>query len=423
MGLEGAGRALAATVSVALAVFFWLLAGGRWLALRNLGRLLKSRNVPDLRPAGQNAPDPGEAALLHSAPDPGAVVHSRVSICVPARDEERVIGRLLASLCAQDAADIEILVIDDHSTDRTGAIVDGYAARDPRVRKVVPPALPDGWLGKNHALHVASQHATGDLLLFVDADTVHHPAAVRTAVEILGDADVLVVLSGQEVGSWAERVVSPFFWSLVLAAVDPAAAEDPARPDEAMGNGQFALFRAAPYRAIGGHEAVRDVVVEDVSLVRRLKHAGARYRLAVGPDLTRTRMYRSFEEVWRGFSKNVAVVRPDHRVGDTLVTLGVIVLVALAELGPWLAFGIGGWCVLPGLVHLAALVWMRSAVLRRICRQPSDTWPAVPESGSWALLQPIGAVLGVLIFCNALRLQWTRGATWKGRALGASRPI
>lgn len=412
--MEGAGGALAATVSVALVVFFWLLAGGRWLALRNLGRLLKRARNAD--PTGASSTD----LTLSTYP---ILLSPRVSICVPARDEERVIGRLLASLCAQDAADIEILVVDDHSTDRTGAIVDEYAARDPRVRKVVPPALPEGWLGKNHALHVASQHATGDLLLFVDADTVHHPAAVRTAVEILGDADVLVVLSGQEVGSWAERVISPFFWSLVLSAVDPSAAEDPARPDEAMGNGQFALFRAAPYRAIGGHEAVRDVVVEDVSLVRRLKHAGARYRLAVGPDLTRTRMYRSFQEVWRGFSKNVAVVRPDHRVGDTLITLGVIVLVALAELGPWLAFGIGGWCVLPGLVHLAALVWMRSAVLRRICRQPSDTWPAVPESGSWALLQPIGAVLGVLIFCNALRLQWTRGATWKGRALGASRPI
>ncbi len=393
---------MAAAVNVVSILFFGLLAGGRWLALRNLGRLVGRRN----------------------APEPAEVVRNcRVSVCVPARDEERVIGRLLGSLCSQDAADLEILVVDDHSVDRTGAIIDEYAARDPRVRRIVPPALPDGWLGKNHALHVASRHATGDVLLFVDADTVHHPGAVRTALAWLGDADVLVVLSGQEVGTWAEHVVSPFFWCLVLSAVNVVAAEDPVQPDEAMGNGQFAMYRAGPYRALGGHEAVRDVVVEDVSLVRRLKHAGARYRLRVGPDLTRTRMYRSFGEVWRGFSKNVAVVRPDHRVVDSIVTLGVITLVALAELGPWIAFAVGGWCVLPGLLHLAALLWMRSAVLRRICREPGGAWPGRPAASAWALLQPVGAVLGVLVFCNALRLQWTRGAMWKGRALQGARPI
>ena len=194
---------------------------------------------------------------------------SSVSVCVPARDEERVIGRLLASLCAQDYPDLEILVIDDHSTDRTASIVDQVAAVDRRVRRVAAPSLPDGWLGKNHALHVGSQEARGDLLLFVDADTFHHPAAVRSAAQWLGDADVLVVLSGQEVGGWAEKVVSPFFWSLVLPAIDVAKAEDPQKPDEAMGNGQFALYRASAYRSIGGHGAVRDVVVEDVSLVRR----------------------------------------------------------------------------------------------------------------------------------------------------------
>ncbi len=349
----------------------------------------------------------------------------RVSVCVPARDEERVIGRLLDSLRAQTWPDLEILVADDHSSDRTGDIVDEHAARDRRVRRIVPPTLPPGWLGKNHALHVVSEVATGDLLLFVDADTVHHPEAIAVAVAALADADVLVALSGQELGSWAEKVVSPYFWSLVLPAISIAAAEDPEKPNEAMGNGQFALYRASAYRSLAGHASVRDVVVEDVSLVRRMKAAGARYRLIVAPALTRTRMYRSFGEVWRGFSKNVAVVRPDHRLGDTATTSLVISLVALAELGPFVAFAAGGWCWLPGALHLTALVWLRSAVLRRMGSTPAEGWPPtpVPYPLAWALLQPIGAVLGVFIFVNALRLQWTRGAEWKGRALTASRPL
>lgn len=378
-----------------------LVGAGRWLALRNLGRLLR-RRLPEAGP------------LTH---------HPTVTVCVPARDEAAVIGRLLTSLRAQEWAPLEIVVVDDHSTDATAAIVGAHAAEDPRVRLVQAPELPDGWLGKNHALHVASQHASGELLLFVDADTLHHPRAVHDAVAALGEADVLVVLSGQELGSWAEKVISPFFWSLVLPAVDPAAAEDPARPDDAMGNGQFALMRASAYRAAGGHAAVRDVVVEDVSIVRRMKHAGAGYRIVSGPDRTRTRMYRSFGEVWRGFSKNVAVVRPDHRLADTCLTAALILLVAVAELGPFVAFAFGGWGWWTGGVHLMALVWMRSAILRRMGRQPSDAWPGTPVSGLWALAQPVGAVLGLALFTHALWLQGRRGARWKGRALTASRPL
>lgn len=392
---------MASALTAAVLAGSLLVGGGRWLALRNLGHLLRRGLVASSAAAGT----------------------PRVSVCVPARDEEAVIGRLIASLRRQSYPALEIVVVDDHSTDGTAAIAAAHAEEDPRVRLLSAPPLPDGWLGKNHALHTASMAATGELLLFVDADTVHHPDAVADAVTHLGASDVLVVLSGQELGSWAEKVVSPFFWSLVLPAVDAAAAEDPARPDEAMGNGQFALFRASVYRAAGGHEAVRDVVVEDVSLVRRLKRAGASYRLAVAPDRTRTRMYRSFAEVWRGFSKNVAVVRPEHRIADTALTASLIALVAVAELGPFAAFACGGWGWLTGALHLTALLWMRSAILRRMGRVPSDAWPGQPVSWGWALLQPVGAVLGLAIFVNALRLQGSRGARWKGRALAASRPL
>lgn len=395
-----------------------VLAGGRWLALRNFGRLMRA-TVGGERVAPDRVPVSGGR---------GGREPPTVSVCVPARNEERVIGRLLESLCAQSWPNLEILVVDDHSTDGTARIIDECAAGDPRIVRVVPPPLPDGWLGKNHALHVASERATGDFLLFVDADTVHHPRAVEVAVAAIGEsegADVLVVLSGQEVGSWAEKVVSPFFWSLVLPAIRVEAAEDPTRPDEAMGNGQFAMYRASAYRGIGGHAAVKDVVVEDVSLVRRMKHAGMRYRLVVGPAVTHTRMYRCFTEVWDGFSKNVAVVRPDHKPGDTAMTVLVITLVSFAELGPLFAFAAGSWCWIPGLLHLAALVWLRSAILRRMCCSPGVAWPGRPVTNpwAWALLQPVGAVLGLAIFCNALRLQWTRGASWKGRALTASRPL
>lgn len=366
--------------------------GGRLLALRGLGRIFSPRWRLDPAP-------------------PGSTSDTFVSVCVPARDEAENLPRLLASLRAQDHGAFEVVVVDDGSRDATPDLVRAAAAEDPRIRLVTAPPLPAGWTGKNHALSVAVGATRGEILLFVDADTVHHPAAVRTvACEMDRGRDVLVVLSGQEVHTLGEQLVNPFFWGFLLSLVDPARAEDPRRPDEAMGNGQFAAFRRGPYLAAGGHGAVRDRTIEDVALVRVLTRTGARYALRVGPALTHTRMYHSLGEVWRGFSKNAAFVDPAHRGRDTALTLVAVGLMAQAELWPLVGVWFGGWVAVAAVIQFGCIVWGRSIVHRRLVVHP------VPLGV--LLLQPIGAVLGCAVVVNALRLGLgRRGASWKGRVV------
>lgn len=369
-----------------MTALLWLVAigglGGRLIAAVRLRRLFD-----------------GRWTLGPTAARPKA----RVSVLVPARNEEAAIDVLLASLDAQDHDDVEVIVVDDHSTDRTVEI-----ARAHRCHVSSAPPLPEGWMGKCWALHHGAALATGDILLFVDADTTHHPAAVRTVAAEMADCDALVVLGRQRIVSLAERVVPPLFWSLVLSLLDPPRHADPALPDDALGNGQFAAYRAEVYRAAGGHAAVRDRIVEDVALARVLKRAGARSRIRLGPELTSTRMYDGWASVWRGFSKNAAVVDPERPVLSAGLTLAAALLVAQAELWPWVAFGLGPGLALAGAIQLALVLYGRVLTFRHACAGPRFDLPAL-------ILQPVGAVVGIAIMLNSLRLGLGGGANWKGR--------
>ena len=366
--------------------------GGRLLSLRGLAWLRDPRWRLEPAPPTDRSP-------------------TRVSVCVPARNEAANILTLLASLVNQDHDAFEVIVVDDGSEDGTGELVEQVAARDPRVRLVRAPPLPAGWTGKNHALHVAVEASVGEVLLFVDADTEHHPSAVRTVAVVMDRGlDVLVVLSGQRVPTLWEQVVNPFFWGFLLSLVNPVAAEDPRRPDDAMGNGQFAAFRRGPYLAVGGHGSVRDRIIEDVALVRVLTRAGVRYALRVGPTLTQTRMYHSLGTLWHGFSKNAAFVHPAHRVRDGLLTTTAVALMAQAELWPFVGLFLGGWVTVAAALQLGLVWWGRSLLYRKVVTN---------RVGSGVLLLlPIGALIGCAIVVNSLRLGLRgRGARWKGRAV------
>lgn len=377
-------------------ILLWTVAagglGGRLLALRGLGRIFDPRWRLDPAPVGRTS-------------------QTFVSVCVPARDEAHNLPTLLDSLVAQDHAGFEVIVVDDHSSDGTADLVRAYAARDPRVTLVEGGPLRPGWTGKTNALDQAVAHARGEVLLFVDADTCHHVSAVRTVALQMDDGlDVLVVLSGQRVPTLVEQVVNPFFWGFLLSLVDPAQAEDPRRPDSAMGNGQFAAFRREPYFACGGHGAVRDRIIEDVALVRVLTRAGARYRLRLGPALTNTRMYEDAAAVWRGFSKNAAFVDPHHKGRDAALTLIAVLLMAQAELWPLAGVALGGGFAVAGILQAAAVLWGRSILYRKLVvgRISPVAW----------VLQPVGGLVGCLIVLNSLRLGLGgRGAIWKGRAV------
>lgn len=392
----------------AAAVAFWLVAGGgalaRWMSVVQAGRTLSAR--------------------WRLAPSPDARSDTRVSVVVPARDEAAVIDRLLTSLDAQDHPHLEVVVCDDRSTDDTGA-----RARTHRCRVVEGSEPPPGWLGKPWAITTAAEATTGDVLCFVDADTWHDPAAIRTCVAFMEreGADVLVVVSGHHLGSWPERWVMPFFWAAMLGFIDVERADDPKRPDDAMGNGQFWLVRREAWAKIGGHGAVRAKLAEDVAIVRALKAAGARARLRFGPDLTRTRMYTCFAQLWRGFEKNAAVVDPAQPKLSAALTVLAMALLVQAELWPWLVAAlaptVGGLWAHPAALGLAAAqllaLWVgRAQVLGALCDDASGV--RLSRHPLTFLGQPVGALLGLLAIANSLQAQLRGTTRWKGRRVAGT---
>jgi len=245
-------------------------------------------------------------------PDPAP----RVSVIVPARNEEKNLPTCLESLLAQDYPDLEIIVVDARSTDGTGALVDAFRARDGRVRKVAGRALPPGWLGKSHAAHQGVGAATGSWLLFMDADTWLHPRGVSASVgHALGHGvDMLSLYPHFVCKSFWEKVIQPAVGRMILISgpVDFVNSRKPIFRIFAMAIGQFMLFRRSVYEAVGGHQAIRDRVVEDVELARAVKRAGHHLNFLYGTEVLRTRMYKSFSELWRGWSRSFYPAMGNH---------------------------------------------------------------------------------------------------------------
>jgi chlorobactene glucosyltransferase len=336
----------------------------------------------------------------------------RVSILLPARNEAANIAACARSLLAQDYPDFELLVLDDNSTDGTGDIARELAARDNRLCVLEGRPLPEGWLGKHWACHQLAQAARGDLWLFTDADTVHHPRALREAVAALQteNADLVTTLPHQEMQSWGERfIVSILPWS-IFCFYPLAVAERLRWPPLVMAVGQFMLFRREAYQRMGGHESVRAHVADDIALAQRLVARGGRWRFLDAANRVSCRMYRNFGQAYEGFSKNLfaafgynallfaaiwlwlALVFLAPPLLLALWPLGIIASPALPLAAVGLAFALWGLCL-----------WRLRLPLRL------------------ALVYPLSVALAVLIAARSLVLSRAGKAVWKGRLLSVPR--
>jgi chlorobactene glucosyltransferase len=349
---------------------------------------------------------------------PGAVVeHGRVSILVPARNEERSIGECVASLMAQDYPDFEVLVLDDGSIDRTAEIVRELMAGQPRHRLVSGAALPEGWGGKNWACHQLWKEATGEWLLFTDADTVHSPGALSAAVARAVDyrADLFSAWPRLITLTLGEKMIIPVLHVVAMCwfpmAVVQFLQERPGlarrlgpRFLRSLGgaNGQFMLFRRAAYERIGGHAAVRDHIVEDVALGREITlrmHDGMRLLNCDACGVVDCRMYRSFREVCNGFTKNARAAFEGNLVTWYLVGGAQLV-------GFWLPF---------------VLIFFRSqfrlALIEVGIIYGIRTVLALRFRTSWAgvILHPIGQFLAMAIAIRSWISTVGPGVEWKGR--------
>jgi glycosyltransferase involved in cell wall biosynthesis len=372
-----AGLALPAALFLGPAL--WRL--GRVTAvLRGRARLLRARD-----------------AVSYRGPD-------LVSVLVPARDEERSVGACLASLSAQIVPRLEIIAVDDGSTDRTPTILADAARRDSRVRVLRIEGPPPGWTGKSFALDSGVALARGSWLCFTDADTVHEPESIARAVgfaEAHGLA-LLSLTSRQLTRSFWERVVQPVVFGLLDQWFPLGRVNDPASP-LAAANGIFILIRRDAYLAAGGHRAVKGEVLEDVALARNVKMRGGRLAFVDGADLVAARMYTDLPAIRRGWTKNLYRLRgrrplPRWRRSSSSGRpwSGRRWAAAAAAVGPSVS------ALMAGLILV-----LGAEVPFRACRGDDPRWS--PSA-------PLGALLVAIFLLESAVRDWLGlGVRWKDR--------
>ena len=343
-----------------------------------------------------------------------------ISVLVPARNEARNIEACVRSLLLQDYPHYELLVLDDHSEDSTAAIVEKLMAevRNPRVtaRLLRGQPLPDGWCGKNWACHQLADAAKGEFLLFTDADTIHSPGTVSSAMDYAcrNDASLLSSWPRLLTGTLGEKLIVPVIpligfgfcplWLLRLVQRKGLRFDSRLARAISASNGQFMFFKREAYERIGGHAAVRAHLVEDVALGREVAARmgeGMRLFNCDGVQFSTVRMYRSLGETWEGFTKNMRAVFEGQSVAF------------------WL-FGLAQWTCL-----FAPFVFIFTAphpVWRIVAAQVAVIYLirvllALRFRTSWlgAFLHPIGMFLMMLIGLNSWRRSIGSGVVWKGR--------
>jgi chlorobactene glucosyltransferase len=349
-----------------------------------------------------------------------------VSIIVPARNEALNIERCLESLTLQRYAAFEILVVDDRSEDDTAARALGLGQGNARELRVIEgKPLPEGWFGKPWACLQGAREAEGDLLLFTDADTWHGPDLLARCVAGLreDEAQALSPVGRQEMESFGERVIQPHMF--VLLGLRYPMIRRPIEPPrwlDAILSGQYLLVTREAYEGIGGHEAVKGEVVEDLRLAQELVRAGGRITLRGAEDDLSTRMYRSLSDAVNGWTKNVAIGarQAGGRLGGLAIPGMAVFLLVVWIVPPLVVVAalVGvkePTAALPGLSGAAAplLIWAGGATGISLLLW-AGAYRKLKAPVRYAPLYPLGAAVAIWIGVRSW-LRGTRKIVWKGR--------
>ncbi|MEJ5945858.1 glycosyltransferase family 2 protein [Pseudokineococcus basanitobsidens] len=325
-----------------------------------------------------------------------------MSVLLPVRDEAHQVAACVIAVLAQaDVPHLEVLVLDDASTDGTGRAARAAAAGDPRVRVLDGEPLPAGWLGKPWACAQLARAATGDVLVFCDADVRLAPQAVSAAVDQLRRTglDLVSPYPRQVALTPSERLVQPLLQWSWLATLPLRVAERSPRPSLSAAGGQLLVVDAARYRAVGGHGAVRGEVLDDVALVRAVKAAGGRGGVTDGTALATCRMYDGWAGVRDGYGKSLWTAGGSP-AGSLALAAGLALLGAAPAVGALLGSRAGA-------VGLAAGVGSRVLAARRT---GGRAWPD-------ALAHPASLVVLAGLTARSVRGHRRGGLAWKGRSL------
>lgn len=331
-----------------------------------------------------------------------------VSVCVPARNEERDIEACLTSLLNQNYPHFEVIVVDDNSTDNTPRIIESLQERYANLAAIQGAALPSDWYGKPFALHQAEQKARGELLLFTDADPVFQRYALMTAVHLMQKhrLDMVSLLPGAEFGSFWERAVQPVIFAFIAALTRFGKVNDPESPD-AMGVGAFIMLRREVYDRVGGHETLKQAILEDIGMARLVKQSGAKIMIADAQKIYAIRMYHSLREIWTGWRKNVFLAMKK----SIFKTFYYILCVLGFVVTPWLMVGVHLW--MGSGLGWQAMAW---AGLGLVLITKLTLCHELNLEKRYALLFPLGALVMAAIMINSMVHILYRGQTeWRGR--------
>jgi len=375
--------------------FLWL-AIISWLILRAVRqRGLLPRLVSALPPSDERAP--------------------QIAVIVPARDEEANIGPCLQSLLRQDypASRLSVLVVDDHSTDATAAIVRNFAARHRQIAFIESPPLPPRWVGKSHACWIGARTVAPETewLCFIDADVRTEPGALSSAIRaaLLDRLDLLSLAPRQELRTFAERLILPCGLILLSFLQDLRQAQARSGPD-VTATGQFMLVRRDAYEAVGGHAAVCSAICEDLEFARRLKQSGRSVLLMGGEGLLSTRMYIGWRTLWPGLAKNLV-----DTLGGPVATLSLALaavtlawaalVIPLVDLAGWLRGADGAFSAL--ILALAASAAAAGLHIAATFYFRIPFW--------YGLIFPLGYTAGALMALDSVRRRLSGRVSWKGR--------
>jgi glycosyltransferase involved in cell wall biosynthesis len=361
--------------------------------------------------------DRGLDILTARSPRYSAQAPPLITAIIPAKDEEKTLAECLESVCAQTYPNLEILVVDDRSSDRTGAIARRAAETDPRVRVITITHLPDGWTGKTNALQVAADQARGRWFWFLDADTRHEPENLSIVMEYARENGAVLasLLPEMRCETFWENVVQPLA-GIVLMQSYPLFRVNDDRSSLAFANGQYILIERSAYEAVGGHRAVRDRFVEDIRLADRVKRTGLPIRVAIAREIGSTRMYSSLNQLVRGWSRILydALGRNPWRLLGRLLDpiifsqsghvalLVSLFLLATGRNGPFAKY-----LLVMSLIHHA----FAFTVLRRVYRL------SVPQT-RYVAWYPLANLIVEWILIRSIRMCLTGRVTWRGTVYG-----
>jgi glycosyltransferase involved in cell wall biosynthesis len=354
------------------------------LALAALPAILTVMNLKTLRATPQHRP----------ASD------TLVSILIPARNEGANIGPALEAALASTGVRVEILVMDDGSTDETASIVDTYARRDARVRLLTAPPLASGWTGKIHACHHLSEAAAGTHFLFMDADVrlAPHAAAALAGHAQSGNAKLVSAVPRQVMRSLGELLIVPTINFLLVGYLPMRLMRRSPDPGLGAACGQLVLVEREAYRAAGGHAAIRSLLHDGIQLARLFRRKGIMTDLVPGDRLASCRMYARFGDAWAGFAKNA------HEGMATPVGLPI-----------WTVLLFGGHVLPFGLLAMAPTLPILLAALVSLSTRAVVT-VATRENPLSIPLHPFTMLVGLAIQWSVLlRIGGKRRAGWKGR--------